>query len=384
MRHIRPILTLFLSLSFLSSVSAQEQKGFFGRTIDRLTAPSRQLDPNAVYQPVPRWTFAITGDIRKLGLFQDNSFKTKVAIVNETLVEEVIPGLISTKLESDFTKGVGFQVGYGNLSLAWSKKFSSEGKDNAFTFDYLSAGYTVQVQFYDISQPVSYEFLIGEEGHWAYSDEFGVTENPGRLRASIVDACYAFNRRTFAYSAAYKGNLFQRKSAGSWMLGGKLMLSEFSIDPSELIALINAGTARHTSAQVSFGAGYSYNFVPFHRQPYGDMDKGLRNLTINATFLPLVTFFNQFTATSYQYAEENGYTVNRKDVMNGKLMANYVARIGVGFSYNLFTANLSAGYDSFAYKGTTIIPEIGVVGDRVNTSGHFYRWTVAVRLGMRF
>ena len=385
MKIIRTVISIAIALLLSLPSAAQENRNFVLRVIDRLTAPSRELDPDAVYQPAPRWTFALTGDLRKLGLFQDNTFDTAVAIFDETgLHEETVPGRISTKLESDITKGVGFQAGYGNLSLAWSKKFSSEGRDNAFTFDYLSAGYTVQVQFYDISHPVDYEFLMGEEGHWAYSDDFGVTANPGRLRASIVDACYAFNRRSFAYSAAYKGNLFQRKSAGSWMLGGKLMLSEFSIDPSEIIALINAGQARHTSAQVSFGAGYSYNFVLLHRQPYGERDKGLRNLTINATFLPMVTFFNQFTATAYHDDGDGNYVESWKDVMNGKLMANYVTRVGVGFSYNLFSANLSAGYDSFAYRGNTKIPYFGVTGDNVDTSGNFYRWTVALRLGMRF
>ena len=385
MKILRPVLFIFVALVLALPSGAQDNKGFVLRVIDKLTAPSRELNPEAVYQPAPRWTFALTGDFRQAGITQNNAFKTKVASFDETgLHEEDVPALVSSKLNSSVNKGVGLQAGYGNLSLALSKTFGSGGTDNVFSFDYLSAGYAVQLQFFNLSHPVEYQETIAEEGHWSYDHEYGVTNNPGRLRASIVDAFYAFNRRTFAYSAAYKGNLFQKQSAGSWMLGGKLILSEFSIDPSELISLISGGQARHTSAQVSFGGGYSYNYVPFHRQPYGERDKGLRNLTVNLTFLPMVTFFNQFTATSYHNAGDGVYEEVRKDVMNGKLLVNYVSRIGIGYSYDLFTANLSLSNDSFSYKGTSSFAFFGILDNKVQTSGIFYRWTVALRLGMRF
>ena len=168
------------------------------------------------------------------------------------------------------------------------------------------------------------------------------------------------------------------------MFGTKVILGEFSINPNEVMAAWVGGLAKQTSAQVSFGGGYSYNFVPLHRQPYGDKDKGLRNLTMNLTFLPMVTLFNQFTGTSYNWDEEGNYSEGAKDVMNGKLLVNYVARIGVGYSYDLFTVNLSASHDSFLYKGHTTYALFGSNVNNVKTEGNFYRWIVALRLGMRF
>ena len=211
-----------------------------------------------------------------------------------------------------------------------------------------------------------------------------MTEKPGQLRSFLVDAFYAFNRRTFAYSAAYRGNLFQKRSAGSWMFGSKVILGEYRIDPEEEVAHWVNGQARQTTAQVSLGGGYSYNLVPFHRQPYAERDKGLRNLTINLTFLPMVTFFNQFTSTAYNDLENGVYTHVDKDVRNGRLQVNYVARIGIGYSYNLFSVNLSASNNDYSYQGISSLTYGGFLSDAVETKGSFFRWTTTLRLGMRF
>jgi hypothetical protein len=300
------------------------------------------------------------------------------------VLSEAVPAHISSRLQGNMDKALGIQAGYGSLGLSFSRQVKGEGNDESFSFDYLSAGYAIQVQYYNLTQPVSYRFVKGEEGHWAYMEQAGTTENPGQLRSFIVDAFYAFNRRTFAYSAAYKGNLFQRRSAGSWLFGSKLILGDFGVDPAEEIVIWAGQQARQTSTQISFGGGYSYNLVPLHRQPKGDRDKGLRNLTINATLLPMVTIFNQFTSSAYQPDDDGVFAESHKSVMNGNLLVNYVARVGMGYTYDLFTANLSASYDSFAYKGRSEMPYEGLIGDDVATSGKFQRWTVALRLGLRF
>ena len=366
-------------------VPAQAQESRFRAFIDRIAGPSPELDPEAIYQPQPRFHFALTGDIRKANMDEEKLFQVGVGHFDGYNVTfEEIPARISSSMSSDLDKAVGFQAGYGNLGLALSKKIKGQGKDDYFSFDYLSAGFAVQVQYFNLLQPVTYRYTMGEEGHWAYSDQEGTTENPGNLRTFIVDAFYAFNRRTFAYSAAYKGNLFQRRSAGSWMFGSKLILGDYGIDPAENIATWAGQQSLQTSAQVAFGGGYSFNLVPYHRQPTGDRDKGLRNLTINATVLPMVTLFNQFTSKAFHQEEDGKYSEFHKSVMNGKLLVNYVARVGIGWSYNLFTANLSASMDSFSYKGNSEMSVEGLIADNVATSGRFARYTVALRLGMRF
>jgi hypothetical protein len=377
---------LTLLAAGLLTAPAHAQEGGFRAFIDRIAGPSPELDPVAIYQPKPRFHLALTGDVRQAAMSQEKLYQVGIGKLddNYNLIYEEIPARINSLLQGDVDKALGIQAGYGSISLAFSQKIKGAGKDDFFSFDYLSAGSAVQVQYFNLAQPVSFHNVIGEEGHWAYVNQEGTTENPGHLRSFIVDAFYAFNRRTFAYSAAYKGNLFQRHSAGSCMFGTKLILGEFSIDPSEDIALWTGQQARQTSAQVSFGGGYSYNLVALHRQPTGERDKGLRNLTFNATYLPMVTIFNQFTSTAYDAEEDGTYSVSHKSVMNGNLLINYVARIGIGWSHDLFSANLSASYDRFSYKGRSELPHEGIIAQHVATSGQYYRWTVALRLGLRF
>ena len=386
MRLSHSALALAATLSFLCAAHAQEQKSFVQRTLDRVLTPSRSLDPNVIYVPAPRWTLALTGDLRQARFSQTQDFSlpsAKLSPSGEMIIEE-IPVHISVNLQGKIDKGIGIQAGYGDLCLSLSKNFGGEGTDRIFSVDFQSAGYALQAQYFSYSNPVNYHQIFGEEGHWAHRDEDGMTEKPGQLRSFLVDAFYAFNRRSFAYSAAYRGNLFQKRSAGSWMFGSKVILGEYRIDPEEEIAHWVNGQARQTTAQVSLGGGYSYNLVPFHRQPYAERDKGLRNLTINLTFLPMVTFFNQFTSTAYNDLENGVYTSVDKDVRNGKLQVNYVARIGIGYTYNLFTVNLSASNNDYSYRGISSITYGGFESDAVETRGSFFRWTTTLRLGMRF
>ena len=49
-------------------VPAQAQESGFRAFIDRIAGPSPELDPEAIYQPQPRFHFALTGDIRKANM----------------------------------------------------------------------------------------------------------------------------------------------------------------------------------------------------------------------------------------------------------------------------------------------------------------------------
>lgn len=386
MRLLHPALTLVAILSFLCPANAQGQKGSVSRTLDRILAPSRALDPNAVYVPAPRWTVALTGDLRQATFSQTQDFSlpsAKLGSDGEMIIEE-IPVNVSVYVKGKVGTGIGAQVGYGDLCLSLSRNLGGEGSDEVYSFDYQSARYALQAQYFSYSNPVNYHQIFGEEGSWRYREDDGITEKPGQIRSFLLDAFYAFNRRTFAYSAAYRGNLFQKRSAGSWMFGGKVILGDYRIDPEEEIARWVNGQSRQSTAQVSLGGGYSYNLVPFHRQPYGERDKGLRNLTINMTFLPMVTFFNQFSSTAFNDLENGVYKEVDKYVSNGKLQVNYVARLGIGYTYNLFSVNLSASNNDYSYRGNSSIVYKGYKTDDVKTEGEYFRWTATLRLGMRF
>ena len=215
----------------------------------------------------------------------------------------------------------------------------------------------------------------------------GQTDNPGRMTTFIADAFYAFNRRSFAYSAAYKGNVVQRRSAGTWMFGVKYLQGSVEYDSDEdIVSDMLLGLVRQDTRQVSFGGGFSYNLVPFHRQP-GPDGKGLRNLTFNVTAIPMVTLFNQFSSSMINSWGE-GDPVRTKYVTNGKLHVNYVFKAGAIYSWDRFFLGLSGSYDSYNYKGATKIPEelsdSGVVFDKIHSSGRFSRWSASLKFCVKF
>lgn len=382
---IRRIILVLTLVSFLCPAGAQEKPSFFRRTIESLAAPSVELDPEAVYQPKAGWTFALTGELRQALFSQHSDFVVRIA--GEEGSSQETPIMMNTTLRGDVHKVLGFQAGYGNLSLSLSKKLGGGGENSTFAFDYMDAGYALQLQYFKYNQPIDYFFAIGWEGTDKYMSDEGVSNEPGMLKALIADAMYFFNRRAFSYSSAYRGNKIQRRSAGSWMFGTKVILSDYNMDPAEDFVSWSGGQARQSSSQVSFGGGYSYNFVPLHRHPYGDRDKGLRNITVNVTAMPLVTLFNLFSSTIYEFdIDENDNFVFEpvwRTRMNGKLKFNYVLRAGIGYCHDLYSFNISTSYDSFGYLGETVIVEDDQIRD-MDTVGEFSRWNVSLRIGKRF
>ena len=197
MRLNRILLTLVAAVTLLVPARAQERG--FRAFIDRIAGPSPELDPEAIYQPQPRFHFALTGDVRAAVMKEEKRFEVGVGHFDGyNIVQDIVPARIASSMASDIDWGVGIQAGYGNLGLSLSKKIKGKGKDDYFSFDYVAAGFGVQVQYFNLLQPVTYQYTVGDEGHWAYMDQTGTTENPGNLRTFIVDAFYAFIPRTFA------------------------------------------------------------------------------------------------------------------------------------------------------------------------------------------
>lgn len=381
---------LILLPVFCIPAHSQRPDSFWRKIVDVISAPSMELDPGAVYQPAPRWSVAVSGELHQAGITQENTFDYISSYdVDFGGDPELLQAYVSTKLLGGVDKVIGLQVGYGNLSLGWNQRVGGDraSSNTSFSFDYLAPGYALQLQYFDFRRPVDYEMRFELGDGWDDYEESGQTEKPGRMTTFIADAFYAFNRRSFAYSAVYKGNVVQRRSAGTWLFGVKYLQGLVEYDPDEsIVSDILFGLARQDTRQVSFGGGFSYNLVPFHRQP-GPDGKGLRNLTFNVTAIPMVTLFNQFSSTMKNpFLEENPVMV--KNVINGKLHVNYVFKAGAIYSWDRFFLGLSGSYDSYNYKGATKIPEEfsdeDIKFDKIHSSGRFSRWSASLKLCVKF
>ena len=385
----RKTLTLLVLLpAFCLSAYSQRPDSFWNKFVNVISAPSMELDPAAVYQPAPRWSVAVSGELHQAGITQENVFDCLYTYDEDDGggVQQV-QAFTSTKLLGGLDKGIGLQVGYGNLSLGWNQRIGGDKAytNRTFSFDYLAPGYALQLQYFDFRRPVDYEMRISL-GDGSDMEDSGQTEKPGRMTTFIADAFYAFNRRSFAYSAVYKGNVVQRRSAGTWMFGVKYLQGLVENDPDEFISDLMFGMARQDTRQFSFGGGFSYNLVPFHRQPGAD-GEGLRNLTFNLTAIPMVTLFNQFSSSMRNDLEE-GDPVWTKNVINGKLHVNYVFKAGAIYTWDRFFIGVSGSYDSYNYKGSTHIPDdfsdYYIDFDKIHSSGRFSRWSASLKLCVKF
>ena len=368
---------------------SQRPNSFWKKIVNLISAPSMELDPGAVYQPAARWSVAVSGELNQAGITQENKLDYIYTYDDGAGGDpETLQAYASTKLLGGVDKVIGLKVGYGNLSLGWNQRVGGDraSTNTSFSFDYLAPGYALQLQYFDFRRPVDYEMRIALTGGWDDLEESGQTEKPGRMTTFIADAFYAFNRRSFAYSAVYKGNVVQRRSAGTWMFGVKYLQGLVEYDPEELMSDMLFGMVRQDTRQVSFGGGFSYNLVPFHRQP-GAEGKGLRNLTINLTAIPMVTLFNQFSSTMKNNFQE-GDPVWTKNVINGKLHVNYVVKAGAIYSWDRFFIGVSGSYDSYKYKGSTHVPEEMsddmIAFDKIYSTGRFSRWSASLKLCVKF
>ena len=152
---------LVLLPAFCLPVHAQRQDSFWNKIVNVIAAPSMELDPSAVYQPAPRWSVAVSGELHQAGITQENALDLVYSFEEEGSIQkgEVFS---STKLVGGVDKVIGLQVGYGNLSLGWNQRIGGDkaSSNTAFSFDYLAPGYALQLQYFDFRRPVDYEFKM--------------------------------------------------------------------------------------------------------------------------------------------------------------------------------------------------------------------------------
>jgi len=84
---------------------------------------------------------------------------------------------------------------------------------------------------------------------------------PGQIHQISVylDAFYTFNKRRFSYAAAFSQSYIQKKSAGSWLVGGSFLGSNINVRGNANLGVMGS---HMRFIQVGLGGGYGYNYVP--------------------------------------------------------------------------------------------------------------------------
>ncbi|MBP5218207.1 MAG: DUF4421 family protein [Bacteroidales bacterium] len=387
---IRILAAVVLSgASAATPASAQSLEDAVWWLWDFFSAPSRKLDPSYVFQP--RNCFSVSTDYSVAG--------NRVVIDSN---EEIYSGPlhlnfgVDLKTEPRVTHKIGFSAGYGPLKLGFShevgrksriaKDYSLRWFTNTFAIDarydryYSKPEGTMSVEFLEPSDPM-------------YMEQNGtaplVSTGAAKVKDILLSGVYAFNQDRFSYRAAYNGGVVQRRSAGSLLAAAKYARGDISLDPNDAVLMnMIMGMGSFSSRQFSLGVGYSYNWVPFHRDASrkSDLD-GLRNLTLNITAVPMLAVRNKVITTEYSTSGIFGYTGEAAETfhMRGRVQPSFTARSGLSYTSGHFYLTSWVDFSLFAFNnGSREYP--GKSGDLsiLSQRGSFSSWTAVFQLNYRF
>jgi len=380
------LLLLAVTLGLLSWTSAA-QTSFIGTLWQRLSGPNPKLDSTYIFQPFKGWGGALAYEVADNDVVIDSK---------EDYYDGDYHSLIGFSLDmnSRVAHSVGANVMFGPIQLGFLREVGSvEKRNRTFAFRWIANFFALDVRYKDyFSMPggaMTIEVLAPEDRAEKWDPIPVAATMMAESKTLVVNGIYAFNRHRFSYRAAYNSRAIQRRSAGSFIVGAKYMYGATVIDSQDVtvIALSN-GLGRFTTHEISVGAGYSFNWVPYHRDAVGSKDlRGLRNLTLNVTAVPLLTFYNRVISEAYaedglfRYKDE----IARRYFLNGRIMPNFTARAGICYSTGHFYVTLGGEYTCFGFH---LKPKEQTSASGVRTSlvqqGMFSSWNVNLRLNYRF
>ena len=373
-------LTLLVSVLLLASLSmeAQEkQPSWIVRTVGGILksvrTPKAHYDSTYVFQTKLVWTIALEAERLRPSVDLSTDFSAYHPVIEDFFL---LNGNLKMVLQDQPCYKVGLAAGYGTWRLGYGLRLGKKDgkKDSYFGFGINSAAYGGQIRYYKL-HPNPTGTLIYDSG-----DPISLTSNlPGELKVLSFDAFYAFNRHRYVNNAAYTGRHLQRRSAGSWLVQAKYLMGDFSLNPDDPIISRVLGDYRFSTRQVSVGGGYGFNWVLFHQDPVDDQNGGLRNLTLNATALPMVSFLN---------------LVRAGEVKDGSLDAKYknmptftpYVRGAVCYSLDRWSVSVESFFGHYGFRGseTKINLPAADMEAHVTTRGAFHDFTVKAKLNLHF
>lgn len=205
--------------------------------------------------------------------------------------------------------------------------------------------------------------LFGQfyRGYYLYPLGYGTTDNKVyyqrpdlNLQELGLSAFHIYNNKRFSYRAAFLQSERQKKSAGSFLLGGSVIYGNIRADSAFVPTILRDfyfqdSVRRLQYLEIGPGAGYAYTFV------WRGHWFATASMTISAD-LSLVRETNiQSSQTS----------VN--------ISPNYLFRVGTGYNGDSWSVNFS-----WVTSGTSISGQYKNGGYNTNTGN--YRFTVAKRI----
>jgi len=373
-------LTLLASLLLLASLSmaAQEkQPSWLVRTVDGLlksaVIPKAHFDTTYVFQTKLVWTVALEAERLRPYVDMSADFSAYLSILDQLSIQG---GSLDVDLMDRPCYKLGVAAAYGTWRLGYGIQLGKrEGvRDTYFGLGLNSAFYGGQIRYYKIHPDAAGTLSL--DGGLPISL---TAPMPGEMQVFTVDAFYAFNRHRFVNNAAYSARHVQRRSVGSWIATAKYLQGEFALDPEDPITTQFIDDYRCATRQFSLGGGYGYNWVLFHRDPVDEENGGLRNLTINATALPMVSLLNLVRAG------EAGSDTPDAQYKNIPIFTPAV-RGAIAYYWDRWSFCVESYFCHYGFQGSEVKVAIPASDRdaRVKPRGAFVDFTVKAKLNLHF
>lgn len=227
-------------------------------------------------------------------------------------------------IRSNLTYDIGARLSFMAVSIGYTLNINdllsqTKSARSTFNFSFTCARFSAEI----ISQSVKGNTYIERFGRYNNGRGVHIDLDNTRHRLRLFSGYYFFNHSKYSQAAAYSFSKYQRRSAGSWLVGARYNQQKLTIDftnlPAEVLTfkpatlpLLNQYDFHDICAQ----AGYAHNFVFPH------------NWLLNITILPGI-----------------GY---RRSLIRGKrdasemVATNVDGRLSLVYNYRALFANLQA------------------------------------------
>jgi hypothetical protein len=376
---------LFAITVFFAAISVQAQELTFWQKVNKLLTTFPNIDSTYIYQPKQSFTLGMFSTVQQAGFDTRANFDIR----NED--GTTTSGTSHYSLLEQPSMKLGLELGYGKFVLGYGIEVGPKSayKKRALGLNLLGKSWGLHFNYFKVSNTFQSGIKIGYPEDENYCEDWMVSTNPAMLKYFSLDGYYVFNNKKFAYPAAYKAGLVQRKTAGSWMVTGRYMqgLIYNTPDPSVVYDYYNLLDCLST-LQFSVGGGYSVNFVCWHKDPVQLRDKGLRNLTINLTLLPVITAISYLDITTYEFNENNDYYGEHTSKTFCYPMPNFIGGSAIALTLDRFFISTQFVYDWFYFHSSQAIkhdsflvsPEL----ENLTLLGSIHNWKVKLLFTYKF
>ena len=280
---MKKLIMLLTAFCCLNAAAQPEFVKKVGRFIDSMSV--KGVDRRYIDAPEKPWQVMIQGNINQSDL------KMKSQIDGSLLFDDVKSVLTcEPRVKPDVTSYIGFWAGYRGYGLGYSVNVGGD-KGIIFKIGATGGSYGVNLRIhrFQTDKPIIHYDYDDELGnHESYDGHYSLID-PMYVKIVTLDAYYLFNGKRFSYCAAYDQSVFQKRSAGSFMVGAMYYKStiayDYGLDADFILMMDDIGKIKQY--QFAVGPGYAYNYVP------------CKGLLINAMVMPMITLSHKVDVWHY-------------------------------------------------------------------------------------